>query len=87
MISAPTTVPEWEAYVEDLSREALWSKCRAANSFQFTKALITEGMTMAELERVMLLFVRRMIEMEIKLPEGGAFPLHHLAKRDPLASF
>lgn len=81
----PSTIPEWEAYIEALPRERLWSQMRAVNSFTFAKALITEGSTMGDLETIVKLFTRRMVSLEIKLPEGGAFNLHEIAHFDPMA--
>jgi len=84
-MDGPKTIPEWEAYIEGLDRTDLWSQCRAANSFPFTRKLQAEGMTMGQIEVVLTLFARRMIELEVKLPEGGAFDLHHLVEKDPLS--
>ncbi len=86
-MNSPVTIPEWDAYILDLSREELWSKCRAVNTFTFCKTLITEGSTMGQLETVVKLFARRMVELEVKLPEGGAFDLHDLVAKDPLSAF
>tara|TARA_Y100000310_G_scaffold345749_1_gene469237 strand:+ start:5135 stop:5395 length:261 start_codon:yes stop_codon:yes gene_type:complete len=86
-MNGPVTIPEWESYIETLPREKLWSQCRAVNTFTFARTLITEGMTMGQLETVVKLFARRMVEMEIKLPEGGAFDLHALVQKDPLSAF
>lgn len=86
-MNGPVTIPEWEAYIEALPRQQLWSQCRAVNTFTFCKTLITEGMTMGQLETVVKLFARRMVELEVKLPEGGAFPLHDLVAKDPLSAF
>ena len=84
---APETIAEWEAYIEALPREKLWSKCRAANTFTFARTLITEGMVMEDLATVMRLFVRRMVELQIKLPEGGAFNLYKISETDPMSAF
>lgn len=87
MNESPRTLSEWEAYIEGLDRTALWSQCRAANSFKFVRTLMAEGMALAQVETILTMFARRMKELEVKVPEGGAFDLHGLLARDPLTDF
>ena len=81
----PTTLPEWEIYIGQLSGADLWSKAVNANTLRLVKALLFEGMDLAEIEQIMVFFVRRLMETEVKIPEGGMFDLVSLARTDPIA--
>ena len=84
-MTEPQTLEEWEAYVNTIPAHELGELCEAANSFQFTEQLLAEGCPMDDIRTIILFFVRRMVELEIKLPEGGAFPLYDMMQSDPLA--
>jgi hypothetical protein len=84
---AVETLSDWQGYVLSLSREELSAKCRGANSMQFVKAMRSEGYSLTFIESVLKLFVRRMVELEVRLPEGGAFDLREIQKTDILSGF
>lgn len=83
-MKASVTVLEWGVYIDSLSREELWTKAQAANSFAFTRKLLNEGMEMGQVEAIVSMFARRMFDLEMKVPEGGAFPLYAMTQTGPL---
>lgn len=84
-MSKPTTIEEWADYIEELGDSVLYSQAVAANSHQFAKTLVAEGLTMQHVEEIMLLFVRRLRAMGIKVPGGGVWDLVNMALTDPVA--
>jgi hypothetical protein len=77
-MNQPVTLQEWEDYIASLSREDLWSQCRSANTMAFVRRIMAEGNSMGFVERILQLFVARMLAEDVKVPEGGAFDLHQV---------
>lgn len=84
-IGPPHTLGEWEIYIKGLAGRALWSKAVAANSHTFARDLLAEGLTMGEIEQIMLLFARQLRATGCKVPEGGPFDLVTMALVDDMA--
>lgn len=80
----PQTLPEWEAYIKRLAGRDLWSKATSANTQMFVDALLGEGFTLADVQTIMLYFVRQLVATAQKIPVGGAFNLLEIARKDPL---
>lgn len=84
-MSKPTTIGEWADYIAGLGDQALYSQAVAANSHQFARTLVAEGLTMQHVEQIMLLFVRQLRATGTKVPGGGAWDLVTMALTDPVA--
>jgi len=76
------TLPEWEAYVGQLSGADLWSKTIAMNTQRFADSHLANGGHIDEVPQILGLFVRRILQTEGKLPEGGTFNLAHMATQE-----
>lgn len=74
----PTTPSQWSAYIRELSGDRLYAETVAANSQTFTRALLEEGVTMLDVERVMGFFASRLQEERMLIPEGGPWDLRAL---------
>ena len=85
MIGFPVSISEWEQYIDDLDRGELRNQTINVNSYPFVQSLRGESFTMDEVQQVVRLFTRRMVQLEVPLPEGGAFDLVEIAEKDPLA--
>jgi len=81
----PTSMAEWDSYVKGLAGEELFSKTIAANTQAFADSLRKDGHTMADFQRILLMFVRQCIAADVRLPLGGAFDLAAMAQQDPVA--
>lgn len=81
----PSNLAEWSEYIQGLSGTALYSQVIAANTHSFTRMLVAEGATTADVEQVLLRFVRRLRALGVKVPEGGAFDLVTMALVDEVA--
>lgn len=84
-MNRPQSLGEWAEYIKGLAGEPLFSQAAAANSQAFSKMLIDEGASMADVEQVMLLFVRQLRATGTKVPEGGPWDLATMALTDPVA--
>jgi|AACY02.2.fsa_nt_gi hypothetical protein len=84
-MSRPQSLGEWAEYIKHLAGEPLYSQAVAANSQAFSQMLLEEGATMADVEQVMLLFVRQLRATGTKVPEGGPWDLVTMALTDPEA--
>ncbi len=71
----PNTFDEWKTYIAGLSREALISQFKAANSQRFTDTLLNEGKTLAEVEAVLIEMASTMVRLEIFVPGDGHFDI------------
>ena len=85
MSTRPQTVTEWAQYIKGLSGQALFSQATAANSQSFARTLTQEGLTMQQVEKIMLLFVRQLRATGTKVPVGGTWDLLNMALTDPVA--
>jgi len=85
MDGTPTTLSDWEAYVKALAGEALRSKGINANTQPFVDILRQEGYTMLEIKEIITYFVRQFVATDQKMPEGGAFDMLEIARKDPIA--
>ena len=82
----PSNLNEWAEYINGLAGRGLYSQVIAANSHEFARALVDEGMSMADVEQVMLLFVRQLRAVGMKVPDsGGPWDLVTMALTDPVA--
>ena len=82
----PQTLPEWEAYIQQLAGDPLRSKAINANSQAFTDMLLEEGFLMAEVKTILTYFVRQLVATGQALPGKGAFDLYEIAQNDSVAS-
>ena len=80
----PKTLEEWAVYIRQLAGAELRSKGINANTQMFADALLEEGYEMAEVEQIVLLFVRQFVATDQKIPEGGAWDMVMLAANDPV---
>ena len=86
MSNRPQTLDDWSAYVRNLSGKRLFSQVVNANTQGFARELVDEGtMTMADVEKLMLIFVRQLRATGTKVPSGGGFNLVNMALTDPIA--
>jgi len=86
MSNRPQTLDDWAVYVRNLSGKRLFSQVVNANTQGFARELVAEGtMTMASVEKLMLLFVRQLRATGTKVPSGGGFDLVTMALTDPIA--
>ncbi len=81
----PKTLEEWKAYVRQLAGADLRSKGINANTQMFADALLAEGSTMADVEQIILFFVRQFVATDQKIPEGGAYDMVAMAADDQVA--
>ena len=81
----PQTLTEWELYIKRLAGEPLRSKVIQANTQRFASLLQKEGMTLQDVERILLFFVRQLIAVGMMLPAGGAYDLEMMALTDSVA--
>ncbi len=84
-MTRPTNLAEWVGYVGSLSGQPLFSQAVAANTQGFARGLVAEGATMADVEQIMLLFVRQLRATGTKVPGGGTWDLMNMAMIDPIA--
>lgn len=84
-MSWPSTLPEWETYIQQLAGEDLRSKAINANTQLFANALLEEGYTLADVEQIILYFVRQLAATGQKIPEDGSYNMVEMAQRDPIA--
>lgn len=80
-----STVEEMIGEIYGCDRKALFSKARAANTMQFVKGLRGDGISMEDIERIYLAFARMFVNLNMALPEDGAFNLKEMALLDPIA--
>lgn len=85
-MNRPSSLVEWEQYIQNLAGQDLFSQAVAANTHTFARTLVEEGAGMADVEQIMLLFVRQLRATGTKIPEGGPFNLVTMALVDPVAS-
>jgi hypothetical protein len=81
-MNRPSNLAEWSEYIQGLSGSGLYSQAIAANTHSFTRTLVAEGATTGDVEKILLLFVRRLRATGVKVPEGGAFDLVTMALVD-----
>ena len=84
-MNRPSSLPEWEMYIQGLTETDLYSKAIAANTHSFARSLLHEGATMGDVEQIMLLFTRQLRATGVKIPESGAFDLVMMALVDATA--
>jgi len=84
-MTRPTNLSEWATYIEGLSGQALYSQAVAANTQSFARTLLREGATMADVEQIMLLFVRQLRATGTKVPGADTWDLPTMAMTDPIA--
>ena len=80
----PTTLPAWEAYISELSGQALWSQAVNANTQEFIEVMLDEGMSMPDIQQMLLYFVRQICLTEGRIPEDGAFDLYAMSRQDAM---
>lgn len=85
MSGQPQGLNEWAEYIATLAGEPLFSQAAASNSQAFSSMLLDEGYSMADVEQIMLLFVRQLRATGTKVPEGGPWDLPLMAQIDPVA--
>lgn len=81
--SYPVSLEDWEPYIKTLAGEVLYSKLLAVNTQKFADMLREEGLTMADFQKIVLLFVRQCAALDVRLPQGGALNLKVMAQSDP----
>lgn len=80
----PQTIEEWNVYISQLAGESLRSKGINANTQMFADALMEEGYELADVERIVLAFVRQFVATGQKIPEGGAWDMVEMAATDSI---
>jgi hypothetical protein len=81
----PKTLEEWQAYIRQLAGGGLRSKGINANTQIFADALLEEGYMMADVEQIVLMFIRQFVATNQKIPEGGAYDMVAMAAEDTVA--
>jgi len=84
-VSRPRSMKEWSEYIGALAGGPLYSQAVAANTIDFGRALLEEGITMGEVEQIIMLFVRRLRITGTKVPRGGPYNMINMALTDPVA--
>lgn len=79
------TLEEWEVYVSRLYGQQLWSKAVNANTQAFVDRMLADGWDLMDVQDIVLFFVRQCCLTGQKIPEGGAFDMIGMSRRDPLA--
>lgn len=83
----PTTLVDWQVYVDQLEGPDLWSKAIAANTQRFVDQLIRiDGLTMDDARSVIQMFALRIITTQGRLPDGGAYDLQTLAQNPAIGA-
>jgi hypothetical protein len=86
MSQRPQSLADWSAYIETLAGAPLFSQVVAANSQEFARDLVADGLTMDDVYQVMLGFVRQLRATGTKVPgAGAAWDLVNMALTDPTA--
>jgi hypothetical protein len=57
----PTTLPEWQTYIDSLTGADLLSKAKAANSLTFVRGLEAEGMAPQNAIAILRMFAVRLV--------------------------
>lgn len=78
-MNRPSNLSEWVSYIETLPSDRLYSQAIAANTHTFVRELQAEGQTVADVENILVAFVKRLRALGMPVPEGGAFNLWRLA--------
>jgi hypothetical protein len=78
------SLEEWASYIQTLAGEPLWSKVLACNTQSFADSLLEEGHSMADVQEILLYFVRQIKAVGLKVPEVGMVDLMHLSLTDPV---
>lgn len=81
----PQTIAEWEEYISQYHGKKLLDLCRAANKMTFIQTLLDEGMVMADINELFVLFVRRIAGLGMPIPADGLIDLTEIARTDPVA--
>jgi len=81
----PTSISEWETYIGTLTGDELYSKAFAANTQRFADTLRQDGHSLADVQKILLWFVRRLVALGIRIPRDGAYDLVTWARSDPVA--
>lgn len=76
----PQSIEEWDSYIEVLSDEDLWSQSVSANTESFAQELLHEGFSVMFVKRVVQLFAKQLASRNLKIPDGGAYDMHTLAR-------
>ena len=68
MTNPPNTLPEWQAYVSNLSGADLLSKAKAANSLSFVRRMEGEGMAPSDAMTIVRMFAAQLRAEGQELP-------------------
>jgi len=74
---------DWQAHISQLAGPQLTSVTVNANTQRFADMLREEGRPITQVEQIILMLVRQHLATGLKIPEGGAYDLQHLAATDP----
>jgi len=81
----PTSLEEWQAYISTMAPNALLSKATAVNTQRFADTIKENGFSLSDHQKIVLMFVRRCVALDIRLPLGGAYNMIKMARVDPVA--
>ena len=81
----PTSLGEWEAYIKTLVGENLFSKAVAINTQRCADILKEDGFSMADFQKIVVMFVRQCAATDTRIPIGGAYNMVTMARTDPIA--
>ena len=82
----PTTLEEWEEYIETFEVEELVQKAKSANTMIFAEVLYKEGWGQEKIKALLTLFGRRMSMFGAEPPRYGLYSYAELISLDPLSN-
>lgn len=77
-MQAPKTLEDWGVYVASVPEGDLVGKARAANGMKFIEMLQRDGMEILDIKKILMMFVRRMRDIEMAPPGGGVYDLRDM---------
>ena len=84
-MKSPSTLPEWEAYIGQMSGTTLYKQAISCNTQRFCDVLMDEGYSLEEVEKILVFFVRQLRATDTMIPTGGSFDLDYIACTDLVA--
>lgn len=76
------TASDFAQYAATLDGLEVWSKTVGLNKQSSISDLLQEGYSLLEVKQILLHFIRRLLELGMKLPEDGAYDLYKMARQD-----
>jgi hypothetical protein len=67
----PKTLEEWGIYIASIDLDDLVRKAYSVNSLAFVKGLLSEGYEPPDVEGILTLFAKRLLEEGLFVPDGG----------------